>query len=330
MDLFKIGKSFMKDCLANSDQRQPQSRPLVSVLVPSYNHEKFIIDCLESIKGSGYQRLELIVSDDCSSDGTYTLAEQWVQENADRFERVKITKQPSNLGIVKNLQFLFDNIRGEYLAYLASDDMLTQSGILDRLRVFDENHDVDAVFGDCQLISESGEILRQKFTAPHIAEVFAVKKLLPCSLLRFWGTWGPRGPVMMLRRRSVLESGSLGRLPEDLQFEDRYIYIRLASQGKLRFVNSVVARYRVVDNSMSRSSLFAKAAREGMLRSDQKNQHLLTGLNQLYMRMEIAKSKVSIAYSLNKLFWRVNSGVLWEVLYQWSRLSRKTRFFFRQ
>jgi hypothetical protein len=141
---------------------------------------------------------------------------------------------------------------------------------------------------------------------------------------------------MMLRRTSVLEGGSLGRLPEDLQFEDRYIYIRLAAHGKLRFTNCVVARYRIVESSMSRSSLFAKVERQGLLRSDQKNQHLLTGLNKLYLKMEIAKSNVEInkhvriAYSLNKLFWKLNSGLLWRVLYQWSRLSGKMRFFFRE
>jgi glycosyltransferase involved in cell wall biosynthesis len=307
--------------------------PLVSVLVPSYNHQKHVIECLESIKNSTYPRLELIVSDDCSSDATYELAERWVRQNAGRFERAIAVRQPKNLGIVKNLQFLFDNSKGKYLTYLASDDMLTVSGILDRLRVFDDNDDVDAVFGNCQLISESGAVLREQFLAPHIAEVLASKNLLSCALIRFWG---PGGPVMMLRRTSVLEGGSLGRLPEDLQFEDRYIYIRLAAHGKLRFTNCVVARYRIVESSMSRSSLFAKVERQGLLRSDQKNQHLLTGLNKLYLKMEIAKSNVEInkhvriAYSLNKLFWKLNSGLLWRVLYQWSRLSGKMRFFFRE
>lgn len=318
--------------ITNLKSESSDIEPLVSVLVPSYNHQKYVIECLESIKNLNYLRLELILSDDCSSDATYELAERWVQQNAGRFERAIAVRQPENLGVVKNLQFLFDNSQGKYLTYLASDDMLTVSGILDRLRVFDTNDNVDAVFGNCQLISESGAVIREQFLAPHIAEAFASKKILACALIRFWG---PGGPVMMLRRTSVLEGGSLGRLPEDLQFEDRYIYIRLASHGKLRFTNRVVAKYRLVKNSMSRSSSFTKIERQGILSSDQKNQYLLTGINKLYLTMDIAKSNVeidkhaSIAYSLNKLFWKVSSGLLWRTLYQWNRLSETLRLFSR-
>jgi glycosyltransferase involved in cell wall biosynthesis len=309
------------------------TEPLVSVLVPSYNHQKYVIECLESIKNSNYLKLELILSDDGSSDATYELADKWIQQNTGRFERAIAIRQPKNLGLVKNLQFLFDNSQGKYLTYLASDDMLTVSGILDRLRVLDKNDDLDAVFGNCQLISESGSILREQFLAPDITEAFASKKLLPCALIRFWG---PGGPIMMLRRASILEGGSLGRLPEDLKFEDRYIYIRLAAQGKLRFMNCVVAKYRIVENSLSRSPLFAKVERQGLLSSDKKNQYLLTGLNKLYLQIEIAKSDVAIhkrhnlTYPLIKLFWTINSGLLWRALYQWNRLSEKMRFLFRR
>ncbi len=308
----------------------PDIEPLISVLVPSYNHQKYVIECFESIKNSNYLRLELIFSDDCSSDATYELAQRWVHQNASRFERAIVVRQPKNLGLVKNLQFLFDHSKGKYLTYLASDDMLTVSGISDRLQVLDENEEVDAIFGNCQLISESGAVLREQFLAPHIAQAFASKKLLSCALVRFWG---PGGPGMMLRRTSLLEGGSLGRLPDDLQFEDRYIYIRLAARGKLRFMNSVVARYRIVENSMSRSSLSAKIKRQGVLNSDLKNKHLLIGLDKLYLLMEIAKSNVAInknvgiLYPLVKLFWTINSVLLWRVLYQRNMLSRKMDLF---
>jgi glycosyltransferase involved in cell wall biosynthesis len=304
--------------------------PLVSVLVPSYNHQKYVIECLESIKNSNYQRLELILSDDCSSDATHELAERWVQQNVGRFERATAVRQPRNLGIVKNLQFLFDNSQGKYLAFLASDDMLTGSGIKDRLNVLETNDNLDAIFGNCQVISESGEVIREQFLAPHITEALASQEMLFFALIR---SWGPGGPVMMLRRTSVLEGGSLGRLPEDLQFEDRYIYIRLASRGKLGFLNRTVAKYRIVENSMSRSSSFAKIQRQGVLDSDSRNLNLLSGINKLYLRMEIEKSNAEInkhagiAHAINKRFWEINSGLLWRGLYQWSRLSARMRFF---
>ncbi|HUZ05758.1 MAG TPA: glycosyltransferase family A protein, partial [Acidobacteriaceae bacterium] len=208
----------MRNNPVNLSQERRHIEPLVSVLVPSYNHEQYVVECLESIKDSNHKRLELILSDDCSTDHTYALSKEWAQRNASRFERVVTVRQDINLGIVKNLQFLFENAQGEYLAYLASDDMLTPSGITDRLEVFEEDGDVDAVFGNSQLISESGSVLREQFLAANIAKAFISKKLLLCALLRFWG---PGGPVMMLRRTAVQERGSLGILPDDLQFEDR-------------------------------------------------------------------------------------------------------------
>ena len=57
------------------DPRNAKS-PLVSVLVPSYNHEKYVIECLESIKGLSYPRLELILSD----DGSLTIAKAGIMQ----------------------------------------------------------------------------------------------------------------------------------------------------------------------------------------------------------------------------------------------------------
>jgi alpha-1,3-rhamnosyltransferase len=74
--------------------------PLVSVLVPAYNHGKYIVECLESTKSLAHKRLELIVSDDCSTDDTFALADQWAQRNAARFERTVVTRQKQNVGIV--------------------------------------------------------------------------------------------------------------------------------------------------------------------------------------------------------------------------------------
>lgn len=308
----------MNNSSMNQDPTKSHPEPLVSVLVPSYNHEKYIVACLESIKDSSHKRLELIVSDDCSPDRTYEVAEAWARQNAERFERVVIVRQEVNLRIVKNLQFLFDNAQGEYLAYLASDDMLTASSIADRLEVLERNNDVDAVFGDTQVISESGGILQERALDALAAKSYSSKKLLCRALLRFWCG---AGPVTMLRKTSVLEGGSLGRLPDDILYEDRYIYVRLAARGKLRFIDRVVAKYRILDNSQCRSPEFSKVAYPGLLRSDQRNIHLLRGLEKLYLAMLMEKWKVEInkdgspLYQLKKQFWRINCGLLSRALF---------------
>jgi len=292
--------------------------PLVSVLVPSYNHEKYVIECLESIKSQDYRRLELIVSDDSSQDSTFALVEEWIQRNAGRFERAIAVKQPKNLGVVRNLQFLFDNAQGEYLTYVASDDLLLPSGVSNRGRALQKNKDVDAVFGNAQLVSESGVVLQKEFIPKRIVRELSSGKLLVSSLLL---NWCVPGPVMMLRKKAVLESGSLGILPVDLKAEDRYIYIRLASRKKLRFVNAVVAKYRAVQDSMSRHPSQYSFIVGHIAQSDKRNRHLLSGFNRFVIESKIARydlelNKGNIAnYQSKKLFWRLVTMPLKMVLF---------------
>jgi PST family polysaccharide transporter len=278
--------------------------PLVSVLVLSYNHEKFVVECLDSIKNLNYKRLELIVSDDCSQDKTFSLAEQWGQRNASRFERTLVVRQEKNLGIVRNLQYLFNSAQGDYIVYLGSDDMLIESAITGRVKVLQENRSIDAVFGNAQFVSTTGSVLKEEFIPRRIGlELSSSRLLLPSLLVSFLCP----GPALMLRKEAVHENGSLGILPHDLKVEDRYIYIRLASRGKLRYVNEVVAKWRFVPGSMSRPSsnihdidLFAQG--------DRKNRHLLSGINRLLIENQIAmynleQKKGDIAlYGVRQLF----------------------------
>jgi glycosyltransferase involved in cell wall biosynthesis len=280
---------------------------LVSILVPSYNHEKYIVECLESIRGLNYRRLELILSDDCSRDSTFMLGEQWARMNADRFERTLIVRQEKNLGITKNLQFLFDKSEGDYLAYIASDDSFVESAIAFRVKLLQKNPNLDAVFGNAQVISDSGAVLKERFIPNWVARELTSERLLVPSLLL---NWRVPGPVMMLRRTAVLNGGSLGILPTDLKGEDKYIYLRLASRGKLRFENVIVAKHRMVQDSMSRGPARSRAVLEYLAHSDQRNMYLLSGFNRYIAKTTIARiqlelSKENVAfYELKKLVLR--------------------------
>ena len=292
------------DAMQSSERN---SWPLVSILVPSYNHEKYVIECLESIRHLNYSRLELLVSDDCSLDSTFSLAEQWAQGNAARFERTLVVRQEKNVGIVKNLQFLFDSARGDYLAYIASDDAFVESAMPGRVIALQNNPNIDAIFGNAQLISESGSVLEERGISKRFARELSLSRLLVPSLIL---TSFVPGPVMMLRREAVLEGGSLGPLPDDLRTEDWYIYFRMAIRGKLRYLNEVVAKYRVMPNSLSRSPSQYKSMIEAVLHVDSIFRYLLTGFNRLLIETRIARWKLeltpdnTVAHRIRKLLLR--------------------------
>jgi alpha-1,3-rhamnosyltransferase len=292
--------------------------PLVSILVPSYNHEKYVVECLESIKDLSYPRLELILSDDRSRDATFDHAEQWISENGSRFERAIAVKQPKNLGVVRNLQFLFDSAQGEYLAYIASDDALVKSSIADRLRLLLKDENIDGVIGNSQLISESGSILQEQRVSTRFSHDLCKKQVMTGALIRYWRFICS---AAMLRRTALLEGGSIGRLPEDLKIEDRYIFIRLAAQHKLAYANAIVAKYRYIGSSLSRGPAGYKRGLAAFLECDRKNRHLLMGLDRVLLNLSIATCNVALneanrraLYYLKQGGIKVASRVIWTLL----------------
>lgn len=88
---------------------------LVSILIASFNAEKYIIELLESAKAQTHQRLELVLADDHSNDHTKELVTKWLEQNAGRFERVVTIFSENNQGTCKNLNGGLRECTGEYI-----------------------------------------------------------------------------------------------------------------------------------------------------------------------------------------------------------------------
>ena len=76
---------------------------LVTVLVVSYQSEKFIIETLNSVFCQSYPNIELIISDDCSDDNSFQIASDWLKINSTRFVQSKLIKSEKNLGTSANI-----------------------------------------------------------------------------------------------------------------------------------------------------------------------------------------------------------------------------------
>lgn len=96
------------------------SRPLVSVLIPCYNSLKTIDNTIKSVLDQSYNHLEIIINDDCSTDGTY----QYLVENYGHLSFLKINRNEVNLGMCANWNKLFSLANGEYWLKLDADDIL--------------------------------------------------------------------------------------------------------------------------------------------------------------------------------------------------------------
>lgn len=99
--------------------------PVVSVLMTSFNREKFIADSIESILNSTFSAFELIVVDDFSNDSTVAVAESYERLDS----RVRIYKNAQNLGDYPNRNKAASYARGKYIKYLDSDDIIYPHGL---------------------------------------------------------------------------------------------------------------------------------------------------------------------------------------------------------
>lgn len=98
--------------------------PLVSIIVITYNSAKYVLETLESVKVQTYQNIELIVSDDCSTDNTVDICRLWIEENKARFIRTEIITVRKNTGIPSNCNRGVKASNGEWVKLIAGDDVL--------------------------------------------------------------------------------------------------------------------------------------------------------------------------------------------------------------
>lgn len=97
--------------------------PLISVCVITFNHEKYILDCLNGIFKQDYPRIEIVISNDCSADRTHKIISNLIESKKDQHQfNIKYFNQNVNLGINPNLKFALDQCTGEYIAICEGDD----------------------------------------------------------------------------------------------------------------------------------------------------------------------------------------------------------------
>lgn len=97
---------------------------LVSIIVPAYGHEPYVLDCLQSLYAQTHERLELIFIDDRSHDRTYDLAQALLATRfASRFENVVLKRKAENSGAHDSLNMGLELAKGDYIAIVNSDDL---------------------------------------------------------------------------------------------------------------------------------------------------------------------------------------------------------------
>lgn len=120
---------------------------LVSVPVIAYNSAKTVIETLESIKAQTYPNIELIISDDCSTDNTVELCRDWIEQNNERFVRTEVITVENNTGVSGNQNRAEAACQGEWVKPIAGDDLLMPNCIQDCMNYVKGHPETIVLFG---------------------------------------------------------------------------------------------------------------------------------------------------------------------------------------
>ena len=223
--------------------------PLVSVLVASFNHECFIEQALDSVLVQSYQNVELIIVDDCSTDGSVDRIRQWIKRTG---QPTVLIINEENRGICAVLNQLFAQSSGQFCVLLDSDDWMEPDRIRHHVAHFESlEPDVVVVFGDASVRYEDGRPTGETFLERSLAGAVIPDGVAVFDrLLR--GNFIPTSAVTV-RRSAIID---VGGYDESLFYDDYDMWLRLSHRYKFSFCEGVVANYRVLLSSMSHSTIW--------------------------------------------------------------------------
>ena len=217
--------------------------PFVSVVIPTYNRAPRTITAIESVLAQTYSNFEIVVVDDGSTDGSSDTIRQFLAEKTcPEYGPAKQIRYFSQLnqGPSAARNTGIEKARGEYVAFLDSDDVWLPEKLEWQVRTIEQFKDkCGACFTDTQLVSDSdAEMTTFRFWGRNYEQATGIEhnatKLLAKSFCGFWVS-------TLLARTDVIRK--IGGFDADVQFaEDRDFYFRLSLTTSLAYVNKVLAR----------------------------------------------------------------------------------------
>lgn len=264
------------------------NQPLVSVPVITYNSAKFVLETLESIKAQTYQNIELIISDDCSTDNTVELCQQWVEENQERFVRTQIITSDMNTGVSANGNRGRDACQGEWIKGIAGDDLLMPNCVEDCVEYVQQHPNVIYLFGRIEAFGASEE--QNRHFAENVFDYSFFDLDIDGQLERLvFGSNCVPAATCFYNRKKAIELGIRNdeRIP---LLEDWPKWINILEKGvKLEFMDKVLVQYRIHEGALST---------KGVLSSRYVHSNLLFDLLYRYPKwMEVDSKSASMRYA---------------------------------
>lgn len=210
----------------------------VSIALATYNGEKFIKEQMESILNQSFQDFEVVIHDDCSTDGTYDLLHQF----AERDNRIILKRNEHNLGFSENFKSIVDECTGEYIAFSDQDDIWEIKHLEILLSIIEKK---DVACGNALLVDQDNHSLG--FT---MREVAGIKNDVEPDRIcwRLFNDNFVQGAAMLVRRELCEKYLPA---PSVVKFHDYWLALVASLNNGVVYTSKSILRYRQHGNNIT-------------------------------------------------------------------------------
>lgn len=212
----------------------------ISILITSYNYEKYIEKTIESVKNQTFHNWELIIVDDASNDRSVEIISKATDSNT----RVRTVVNDENLGLEASLQKAYKYASGQWIAILESDDSWTPDYLEEKIKVILQHPEAGVIFNDVNTVGENNGIKLILDTNRR----FLRSKKFPRNM--FWDM-NLRNRIMtfssVMIRRDLLEKVNWNT-PSD-RLLDWWLYIQLAYATSFYYIDKKLTNWRIHSDS---------------------------------------------------------------------------------
>lgn len=227
---------------------------LVSVIITTYKHEKFISETIDSILNQTFQDFEILIGDDSPNNDTWNVIEKYVKKYPDK---IRARHHEESLWVVKNLKFLMDKVNkdSQYIAFLEWDDIYIPNNLSTKLEVFKKHPDVSLIYNECSIINEFWKTTTKYFLKNQWCKYFYKNESLNlnevlCSLTPLYHSWS----TIMVKSDIIKKYPiTIPSLSNHSLVSDFLFFFSVWNNEKIYGIEEPLTWYRVHSNNLSRS-----------------------------------------------------------------------------
>ena len=222
------------------------NKPLISVIVPVYNAEKSLCKCIDSILAQTYSNLEIVLVDDGSPDGCPAICDKYTARDS----RIKVIHQ-ENKGVANARNTGLDNITGEFLCFVDSDDYIDDNYIEAFYNYIDEETDV--IVSMCKYISSDNTLLELLVSPEQITVVSVDENINICQSQSNNSVW-----AKLIRKELVFNNCI--RFPEDIYLGEDAVFVAecILNSRIIKYIPNPTYNYVLYDESLCHGKLNQK------------------------------------------------------------------------